>query len=135
MGVYAARVRPWTVLIIDLVAVALFILGGQRNHLELLSVPGYLHTLWPFALALLLGTGLAARWWRRPGSTAALVPGVIVWLVTWAGGLLLRVGLTDDTARTPFVILSGLLLAALLLGWRTIALVARRVSDRRTIRI
>ena len=68
---------------------------------------------------------LAALVPARPRRPWSLGWGVIVWVVTVAGGMLLRIA-TGDTAETPFIIVAALVLAALLLGWRLIALLLRR---------
>lgn len=50
---------------------------------------------------------------------------MVVWIVTVGGGMLLRIA-SGDTAETPFIIVASLVLAAMLLGWRLIALLVRR---------
>lgn len=108
---------------LDLALVLVFVAIGRATHEEGLTLPGVLQTGWPFVIALLIGW-LAGRAWRSP---VALGVGAIVWVVTVIGGLSLRVGLTEETAAVPFIIVTTITLAVLLLGWRLIAkLLSRR---------
>lgn len=106
----------------DVVAAVLFAIIGRASHGFELSLPGIAQTAWPFVVAAIVGSLLASRlggdsWWRT---------GVIAWAVTVAGGIGLRL-LGGETAQLPFVIVTGAVLALLLLGWRAVAdLVARR---------
>ncbi|WP_313355120.1 DUF3054 domain-containing protein [Microbacterium sp.] len=114
--------------IVDAVFVLVFAAIGRASHDE--NPLGFLLTAWPFLIALLIGHGLAALVPARPRRPWSLGWGVIVWIVTVAGGMLLRIA-TGDTAETPFIIVASLVLAALLLGWRLIALLARRYRSSR----
>ncbi|MGW9627751.1 DUF3054 domain-containing protein [Microbacterium sp. NPDC055521] len=114
--------------IVDAVFVLVFAAIGRASHDE--NPLGFLLTAWPFLIALLIGHGLAAFVPARPRRPWTLGWGVIVWIVTVAGGMLLRIA-TGDTAETPFIIVASLVLAALLLGWRLIALLARRYRSSR----
>ncbi len=111
-------------LLLDVVLVLVFAVTGRASHH--LDPAGFLLTGWPFLVALLIGhlivlllrsTGL--RVWGLGG-------GVVIWIVTVAGGMLLRVA-TGDTAALAFVLVGTGMLGALLLGWRLIALIVRRV--------
>lgn len=110
------------VLLIDVLLVVLFVVVGRASHQESVGPAGLLSTGWPFLLALVAGW-LAARIWRAPLS---LGRGVVVWLLCCAGGLLLRVVFTEQTAQLPFVIVAALTTAVFLIGWRALALVLRR---------
>lgn len=81
---------------------------------------------WPFVVALGVGWLVARALWRV---WPVLVRHAwLVWLVTVAGGMLLRRVAGDGTA-TAFVIVATLFLGATLLRWRLIAsLVTRRRS-------
>lgn len=109
--------------IVDAVLVLVFAVIGRASHDE--DPLGFLLTAWPFLVALVVGHALAALVPARPRRPWSLGWGVIVWVVTVAGGMLLRIA-TRDTAETPFIIVAALVLAALLLGWRLIALLVRR---------
>lgn len=89
---------------------------------------GLATTAWPFLAALGLGW-LVSLAWRRP--TAPLRTGLPVWLVTIAGGMLLR-ALSGQGTALPFVVVATLALLALLVGWRVIATLARRGIERRS---
>ena len=78
-------------------------------------------------LGVLLAAGLA----RRPRRPWSLSWGAIVWIVTVAGGMLLRIA-TGDTAQLPFIIVATITLGVFLLGWRVIALLVRRRRASRT---
>ncbi len=106
----------------DIVLVLLFALSGRRSHSESLTAGGVLVTAWPFLAALAAGW-LITRLWKAP---LRLWPqAVCLWLITVAGGMLLRV-LSGSTAELPFVIVATLVLALFLLGHRFIAARATR---------
>ena len=112
----------WLALAIDLVLVAVFVLIGRAAHDED-PLLGALTTLWPFAVALLVGWA-ATLPWRAP--LAMLRTGVPVWAITVAGGMLLRLASGQGTA-VAFIVVATLTLALFLIGWRAVAaLVIRR---------
>jgi peptidoglycan/LPS O-acetylase OafA/YrhL len=106
----------------DAVAVIVFAAVGRVSHAESDSFLGLAGTVAPFAV------GLVAAWATpavraRP---AGLRAGAVVLAGTVVIGLLIRAGFTG---RLPlsFAIVTVLVLAALMLGWRGISqLVARR---------
>jgi hypothetical protein len=110
-------------IIVDAVLVLVFAVIGRVSHDE--DALGFLPTAWPFLIALVVGHVLAALVPARPRRPWSVGWGLIVWVVTVGGGMLLRIA-TGDTAETPFFIVASLVLAALLLGWRLIALLVRR---------
>ena len=109
---------------IDIVVVLAFVLIGRSAHAEGITPAGVLGTAWPFLVGLAAGWALA-RAWRRP---CALVPGLTIWAATVAVGLLLR-AVTGDGVEPGFVVVTALVLAVFLLGWR--AAVSWRSSRRR----
>ena len=109
--------------IVDAVFVLIFAVIGRASHDE--DPLGFLLTAWPFLVALLVGHALAALVPARPRRPWSLGWGLVVWVVTVGGGMLLRIA-TGDTAETPFIIVASLVLAAMLLGWRLVALLVRR---------
>jgi hypothetical protein len=110
-------------LIADAVLVLVFVLIGRASHDEN-PVLGALVTYWPFLVALLAGWALA-RAWQNP--LAVLRGGVPIWVSTVALGMLLRV-LSGQGVQWSFVIVTSVVLAVFLLGWRAIA---RLVTSRR----
>lgn len=121
--------RVWArALTADAVAVVVFVLIGRRSHEESGAVLGLLRTAWPFLVGL--GAGwLLARAWRRPLRVRPV--GVVVWLVTVSLGMVLRVVSGQGTALS-FVVVTLVVLAAFLLGWRTLLPVLTRRLDHRT---
>lgn len=109
--------------IVDAVLVLVFAVIGRVSHGE--DPLGFLITAWPFLVGLAVGHLLAMLVPARPRRPWSLGWGVIAWVVTVAGGMLLRIA-TGDTAQTPFIIVATLVVGVLLLGWRLIALLVRR---------
>ncbi len=99
----------------------LFVAVGRRNHDESTGVSGIVEVALPFLLALVSGW-LVTRAWRTP---QALSTGVVIWLATVIGGLLLRNLLFNRGTATPFIIVATLVLGVLLVGRRLIARVIR----------
>jgi hypothetical protein len=113
-------------LAVDVVLVVVFVLIGRRSHEESGALLGLGRTAWPFLAGLAAGW-LAARAWRRP---LRLWPeGVVVWLVTVALGMVLRVVSGQGTAFS-FVVVTLVVLAVFLLGWRALLPVAARLRTR-----
>jgi drug/metabolite transporter (DMT)-like permease len=109
--------------IVDALLVLVFAAIGRASHDE--SPAGFLLTAWPFLVALLLGHLLAALLPARPRRPWSVLWGVVVWVVTVAGGMLLRV-LSGDTAQVPFIIVATLTLGVFLVGWRGVTALVRR---------
>lgn len=122
------RTRRTAVLawLIDVVAVAVFVLIGRHSHGE--DGAGFALTFLPFFAALQVG------WLLRSGRhpIAIVASGVTLWLTTVILGLLLRVA-TGDDAPPPFVIVTTLVLGAFLVGWRAIAALIRRLLRPRAL--
>jgi peptidoglycan/LPS O-acetylase OafA/YrhL len=117
-----ARPRRWPAAILDIAAIAGFVLAGRASHDETDALTGFLRTAWPFAVGALLGWAIA-RVRRRPATVWPA--GVSVWLATWLGGLALR-AVSDQGVAPAFVAVAGVVLAVLLVGWRIVAAVASR---------
>ncbi|WP_285026715.1 DUF3054 domain-containing protein [Plantibacter sp. ME-Dv--P-122b] len=108
---------------IDLLAVIVFVLIGRASHGE--GILGLLVTLWPFAVGLLVGHVLALVLGQRETRSVRWA-GVVVWVSTVVVGMVLRT-VSGQGVQLSFVIVTVLVLAALLLGWRFVAwLIARR---------
>lgn len=104
-------------LVTDVLAVLAFAAFGRASHDEALGLAGLLGTAWPFLAALLVGW-LALRAHHAP--RAVWPTGVGLWLVTWAGGMLLRAATGGGTALA-FVIVALCFLGLFLAGWRLLA--------------
>lgn len=109
--------------VVDVVLVLIFAAIGRASHDE--NPAGFLLTAWPFLIALLIGHLLAALLPGRPRRPWSVLWGAVVWIVTVAGGMLIRV-LSGDTAEVPFIIVATLVLGAFLVGWRAITALLRR---------
>lgn len=110
----------------DVVLVFVFVVIGRRSHGERLALLGTAETWWPFLVGLTVGW-LVTRAWRRP--LGVVVPGLPLWISTVVIGLLLRLA-TGHTAQLPFVIVTIVVLAAFLVGWRALAAGFRRIRPR-----
>ncbi|MFP5345461.1 MAG: DUF3054 domain-containing protein [Actinomycetes bacterium] len=99
---------------LDLVGVVAFAAVGRSSHGEAAGVSGTADTAWPFVAGLAAGW-VASRAWRRP--TLVVPTGVAVWGGALVGGMGLR-ALTGSGTAVPFVVVAGVVLGALLLGWR-----------------
>lgn len=111
--------------IADAVAVAVFVTIGRAAHHHGLTAAGLASTAWPFAAGLAIGWLIVAR---RSGDGVSVRSGIVVWLSTVAGGMLLRVVGGQGTA-VAFVIVALAFLGLFVLGWRA-ALAALRRSRR-----
>ena len=102
----------------------LFVAVGQRNHDDSTGVSGVIKVALPFLIALVFGW-LVTRAWRTPHAVAT---GVVIWLATVVGGLLLRNLLFNRGTAMPFIIVATLVLGALIAARR---LLSHRMSSHR----
>lgn len=109
--------------IVDALLVLVFAVIGRASHDE--DPAGFLLTAWPFLVALLVGHAVAALLPGRPRRPWSPLWGTVVWVVTVAGGMLLRI-VSGDTAEPPFIIVATLVLGAFLVGWRAVTALLRR---------
>ncbi|MEF9980177.1 MAG: DUF3054 domain-containing protein [Glutamicibacter sp.] len=119
-------IRKWPLwMAVDVVLIVLFALLGRREHEHALSIGGILMTALPFLVAYVVVTLLSKPW----TTINKLFPvGVLVWVMTVAAGLALRVGM-DSTAALPFIIVATLVLGAFLMGRRLVtSMVAKRLG-------
>jgi drug/metabolite transporter (DMT)-like permease len=110
-------------LLLDAVFVLVFAAIGRASHDE--NPAGFLITAWPFLVALVVGHLIAALLPGRPRRPWALAWGAVVWVVTVAGGMLLRIA-SGDTAQVAFIVVATITLGVLLIGWRAAAALMRR---------
>lgn len=119
-----ASVVAW--ILIDVVLVCVFAAVGRASHGE--NPLGFLDTAWPFLAATAVGWFLIAVA-GRPG--VSILSGLMLWLVTVAGGMTLR-AVTGDGVAMSFVFVAATVLLVFLVGWRVIAwLVLRRREPKR----
>ena len=111
----------------DLVLVLVFVLIGRGSHDEGFSIAGSLNTAWPFVVGLVTGW-LVARAWRFPRGVTH--PGVVIWASTAVVGVALR-AISGQGVAVSFMIVTAIVLAVFLLGWRLIAAVVSRRRARR----
>lgn len=106
----------------DAVVVLAFAALGRGFHGEVNPVLGVLSTAWPFLVGLLVAwaTPLVRR---RP--TAVWPSGLIVWIATYAIGMLLR-ALSAQGLAAPFLVVALGVLGLAFLGWRLVAFIVRR---------
>lgn len=112
--------------VIDAVLIVVFVAIGRRSHDEDGALVGFLITAWPFLTGAAIGW-LAARAWRRP--LAVWPTGVVVWVAAVVLGMLLRL-VSGQGVQPSFVIVTAIVLAAFLVGWRALALLAARLRSR-----
>ena len=114
--------------LIDAALVLVFVLLGRSSHRETASVTGILTTYWPFLVALTAGW-LVTWAWRRP--FAVVWPGIPVWLMTVALGMLIRTS-AGQGVQPSFIVVALVVLGVFLVGWRLLALpfVRRRALRR-----
>ncbi len=105
-------------LAVDVVAVTVFVIVGRSSHEEALSPSGIAATAAPFLIALVVAW-VAARAWQAPLSWPT---GLAVWLITAAGGMLLRRFAFGDGTAAGFLIAGTTFLGVFLVGWRAMAL-------------
>ena len=118
-----------TAMALDAIAILLFAALGRRSHDEGGGVLSVAETAAPFLVALAAGwiVVLVAR--LAPTSVAA---GVVLWVVTVTGGLMLRRTVWDRGTRPSFIVVAALVLGLLLVVWRVAVSVARRRSEIRS---
>lgn len=112
--------------ITDAVLVIVFAALGRMSHYGGVFGEyglGLATTAWPFLAALAFGWFVTLAW-RAP--LAPLRTGIPLWAITVAGGMLLR-ALSGQGTALPFVIVATLTLLLLLVGWRVVGAIVRRI--------
>jgi DUF3054 family protein len=102
--------------------VLVFVAIGRHTHHDGNSLAGIWQTAWPFLAGLVIGL-LAVRFWRRP--LTLLPAGAGAWAGAAGVGMAIRVLAGQGTAAA-FIVVAFAFLGLFLLGWRAIALTARR---------
>ncbi|WP_300681059.1 DUF3054 domain-containing protein [Nocardioides sp.] len=106
------------VLLLDLIVIVVFAAIGRRSHDEGDAVTGVLRTAWPFLVGGALGHLINLAALRR--AAASIPAGVVVWVCTVVGGMVLR-HLTDKGTAFSFIIVTTVFTGVFLLGWRAVA--------------
>lgn len=114
--------RSLGALIGDLLVVILFVAIGFLQHGTPLTSQNLFLVGWPFAVGVLLGH-LAIRAWRAP--FRVWPHGVFVWAITLATAMALRTLFSAGT-EVSFVIVTAVVTAVGMLGWRAVALFLTR---------
>ena len=117
--------RTWPALIVDIGCIALFAAVGRSSHGEPTTLVGLTDTAWPFLVGYLVGLVLSRGWQHPLARSTALV----LWAATVVGGMLLRLA-SGAGVQLSFVIVTAIVLAALLLGWRGILTLVQRGRTR-----
>lgn len=112
----------------DAVLVVVFVLIGRASHGE--GLLGVLVTSWPFLVGLAVGWAIS-RAWRHP--LRSVPNGIVLWAATVVVGMLLRV-VSGQGVQPGFVIVTFIVLAVFLLGWRGIVAVVARSRSAKTPR-
>lgn len=122
------RPSPAVTIVIDAALVVVFcVLGGLSHSLgEPDAVARIVFSIWPFLAALIVVHAVALA---TNVDASRVVPGTLVWLVTFGGGMALR-ALTGQGTAWAFVIVAAVTLAVFLIGWRLINAVVQRRRTR-----
>jgi len=111
-------------LLVDIVAVLIFVIVGRDNHGEENTFLGILDTAAPFLIALAVAWIVLRLLKIRRRITMALV----VWAITVGGGLTLRNVAFGDGTAFSFIVVTTITLGVLMVGLRLI--VGRLVKKR-----
>ena len=116
-------------LVADLVAAVVFAVIGRTSHGEGNALVGVAVTAWPFLVATVLGSLVARGLARSLGEPVRIRRGLVVWAVTWVIGMVLR-SVSGRGMAVSFVVVAGISLAVLLLGWRLVVTLMDRQRSR-----
>lgn len=117
----AGAFRIARTLLADASCVLVFVAIGARNHHSGGGLTGILGIGAPFWIALAVAHGVVAATpslRRNPTSTRALA---VVWMITVAGGMLLRGLAFGDGTAAVFIVVTATFLGATMSGWRAVA--------------
>ena len=122
--------RAATAALVDLVLVVVFAAIGRASHHEGLGIAGLAQTAGPFVVGWLVGWVLVVVVPASRVHPRGLPAGALVWVATVVVGLLVRHA-TGGGIQTSFVVVTAIVLAVFLLGWRAVAHLVTRGRSRR----
>ena len=111
--------------LVDLVLVLVFAAIGRASHDEGLGLAGLAATSGPFLLGWLVGWALVALMPSTRSRPRGLRAGVLVWVPTVVVGMLVRHAVGEGV-QTSFVVVTTIVLAVFLIGWRGARTLVRR---------
>jgi hypothetical protein len=109
-------------LLIDLVAVLVFVLVGRHSHGEGEAPVDVLNTLWPFVAGLAVGWGVLLRRHLAPTELRA---GVVTGVFAAVVGLALR-AIAGQGVAPAFGIVAVVVLTVFMVAWRMLARILLR---------
>lgn len=121
--------KPVVPVVLDVLAIALFALLARMAHQSEdmpLNFNGWLSTLWPFLIGVALSWVLilVLKWEGR-----LLVPaGVSAWVITVLTGLVIWSIRNEGIPHWSFIMVATIMSGVLMLGWRGVAKVSRKVT-------
>ncbi len=102
----------------DVVSILVFVAIGRRSHDEPGTVIiGIGKVAAPFLIALAFAWAVTQAW-KRP---LAVKTGIAIWALTVIDGMLLRHFVFDRGTATSFIVVTAIVTAVFLIGWRLIA--------------
>jgi len=107
----------------DTALVCIFAAIGRRSHAETGALLSVLTTAWPFLAGMTAGWLICLLTLRRAPLTVR--DGIPVWLCAVTIGMALR-ALTHAGTAFSFIVVATLVLGAMLLGWRALAMLMSR---------
>lgn len=125
------RSRVWAPLLLDVVAVFVFVIVGRDEHQQTSTFGDIVTVAAPFLIGVAAGS-VAALALGRP--LRSLGAGAIVLVATIVVGMLLRRFVWDRGTALAFVLVTSGFLALCLLGWRAVGAWMRRRGYSRPIR-
>ena len=110
-------------LVYDIALICIFAAIGRRSHAETGALLSVLTTAWPFLAGMAAGWLISLLALRRV--PLMVRDGIPVWLCAVTIAMALR-GLTHAGTAFSFIVVATLLLGAMLLGWRAVAMLMSR---------
>ena len=107
----------------DTALICIFAAIGRRSHAETGALLSVLTTAWPFLAGMAAGWLISLLTLRRAPLTVR--DGIPVWLCAVSIGMALR-GLTHAGTAFSFIVVASIVLSAMLLGWRAVAMLMSR---------
>jgi hypothetical protein len=117
--------RASSAALLDLVLVLLFAAIGRVSHGEDLGPAGMARTAGPFLVGWLVGWVLVALVPSTRSRPRSLLAGVLVWVAVVVVGMVVRHAVGDGV-QTSFVVVTTIVVAVFLLGWRAVAALVGR---------